>query len=234
MILAIDRRSVNSVCSVELCNSSRVVKGNMVRIVKKPAVRRQEIVEAALQLFQTKGYEQTAVQDVMGRLGIAKGTIYHYFESKEALLEAVIERVVEQDVERLNNLLTALSGTALEKIRILVAAGNAATNNQANLLEQLHQPANSGMHTRILAASLNKQAPLFAALIKQGRNEGLFQTDEALECAEFILAAVQFLTDAGIYAWTDADLARRRQALPSLIEAVLKAPAGSFQFLFAK
>jgi AcrR family transcriptional regulator len=206
----------------------------MVRIVKKPAVRRQEIVEAALHLFQTKGYERTAVQDVMVHLGIAKGTIYHYFDSKEALLEAVIARVVDEDVERLQALMTTLSGNALDRIRILIAAGNAATNNQADLLEQLHQPANTGMHTRILAASLNKQAPLFAALIQQGRDEGLFQTEAPLECAEFILAAVQFLTDADIHAWTKEDLARRRQALPALIEAVLKAPEGSFQFLFER
>jgi len=206
----------------------------MVRIVKKPAVRRQEIVEAALHLFQTQGYERTAVQDVMGHLGIAKGTIYHYFDSKEALLEAVIARVVDEDVERLQALMTTLSGNALDKIRILIAAGNAATKNQADLLGQLHRPANTGMHTRILAASLNRQAPLFAALIQQGRDEGLFQTEAPLECAEFILAAVQFLTDAGIHAWTKEDLARRRQALPALIEAVLKAPAGSFQFLFER
>lgn len=204
----------------------------MVRTVKKPAVRRQEIVDAALQLFQTKGYERASVRDVMERLGIAKGTIYHYFQSKEALLEAVIETSVDEDVDRLQVLMTKLDGNALERIRALVAAGNAATNHQADLLKQLHQPANTGMHTRILAASLIKQAPLFAALIQQGRHEGLFQTDAPLECAEFILAAVQFLTDAGIHAWTDADLARRRRALPALIEAVLKAPAGSFQFLF--
>jgi AcrR family transcriptional regulator len=206
----------------------------MVRTVKKPAERRQEIVEAALHLFQTKGYERTAVQDVMEHLGIAKGTIYHYFRSKEALLEAVIEKIVDENVEQLRDLITTLDGTALEKLQILVAAGNVATNNQADLLEQLHQPANSGMHTRILAASLIKQAPLFADLIQQGCQEGLFQTDAPLECAEFILAAVQFLTDTGIHVWTDEDLARRRRALPALIEAVLKAPAGSFQFLFER
>src|SRR5258707_10814543 len=123
----------------------------------------------------------------MGHLGIAKGTIYHYFDSKEALLEAVIARVVDEDVERLQALMTTLSGNALDRIRILIAAGNAATNNQADLLEQLHQPANTGMHTRILAASLNKQAPLFAALIQRGRDEGLFQTEAPLEGAKFIL-----------------------------------------------
>jgi hypothetical protein len=87
------------------------------------------------------------------------------------------------------------------------------------------------MHTRLLAVALLKQAPLYAKLIQQGCDEGIFQTESPLECAEFILSAIQFLTDAGIYPWTQADLMRRIQAFPQLVEQLLKAPPGSFQFL---
>ena len=62
----------------------------MVRIVKLPEQRRREIVEAAGQVFLQKGYESTTMQDVMQRLGIAKGTIYHYFSSKNDMLGAVL------------------------------------------------------------------------------------------------------------------------------------------------
>jgi AcrR family transcriptional regulator len=205
----------------------------MVRIVKKPEERRSEIVEAARHLFQTKDYANTTMQDVMEYLGIAKGTIYYYYKSKEELLEAVIEKMVDDEIEHMQCLIQEMKGNGLENMRVLIGAGNLAAGNH-EILEHLHQPGNMGMHSRLLAVALIKQAPLYAALIRQGCSEGIFQTDYPLECAEFILTAVQFLSDVGIYPWTQEELMRRALAFPSLIEAQLKAPKGSFQFLLGQ
>ncbi len=202
----------------------------MVRTVKKPADRKLEIVNAACDLFQTKGYDQITMQVVMDYLGIAKGTIYHYFDSKEELFEAVIQHIVEQNIEYLQTLMRDTQGTALEKMKLLIAAGDISSKNE-KILDHLHRPGNNAMHTRLLAVTLVKQAPLYAELIKQGIKEGIFQTNNPLESAEFMLAAVQFLTDRGIYPWTQEDIQRRAQAFPELIEQQLKAPAGSFQFI---
>lgn len=203
----------------------------MVRTVKKPEVRKMEIVKAARFLFQTRDYDNTTMQDVMIYLGIAKGTIYYYFKSKEELLEAVINDIVDDGMEQMQKLINESSGNALDKIRFLALTGNMTENND-EILEQLHRPGNSGVHTRLLAATLQKQAPLYAKLFQQGNEEGLFQTDTPLETAEFVLTAVQFLTDQGIYPWTQETLIRRARAFPSLIEKLLNAQPGSFQFLF--
>jgi AcrR family transcriptional regulator len=202
----------------------------MVRIVKKAEERRSEILKTARHLFQTKEYDKTTMQDVMDLLGIAKGTIYHYFKSKEELLEAVIENIVDENIERMQLAIREMNGNALEKIRILIRLGSVAANN-SEVLGHLHQPGNTGMHTRLLSVALIKQAPLYGELIRQGCVEGTFQTDFPLECAEFILSAIQFLTDTGIYPWTQDDLVRRARAFPGLIEAQLKAEPGSFQFM---
>jgi AcrR family transcriptional regulator len=201
----------------------------MARIVKKPFERRSDIVEAASQLFQTKEYEKVTLQDVMDRLEIAKGTIYHYFKSKEELLEAVVENIVNQHLVKMQTAMQEAEGNALQKIQALVDAGSKI--GAQSLLEQLHERGNEAMHTRLLVAALMKQAPLYAKLIQQGCEEGIFQTDTPLECAEFILSAVQFLTDVGICPWTQQDLIRRTQAFPKLIEQLLRAPPNSFQFL---
>jgi AcrR family transcriptional regulator len=205
----------------------------MVRVVKKAAERKSEIVNAAHHLFQVKGYDKTTMQDVMDHLVIAKGTIYHYFKSKEELLEAVIENVVDENIEELQTLMRKTDGNALEKIRMLIGAGNMAASHD-EIMEHLHQPGNMGMHIRLLAATLVKQAPLYAELIRQGCEEGIFQTDTPLECAEFILCAIQFLTDQGVYPWTQEQLIRRAQAFPGLVEAQLKAASGSFQFMLSQ
>ena len=55
---------------------------DMTRIVKDPVVRRNEILDVAERLLTTKGYEQMAIQDIVDELQIAKGTVYHYFDTK--------------------------------------------------------------------------------------------------------------------------------------------------------
>lgn len=199
------------------------------RIIKKPCERKAEIVRAARHFIQSSEYEKMTLQDVMTRLKIAKGTIYHYFKSKEELLEAVVENIVNEYIEKMQILIQQIKGTALQKMQILLENKREVTS--ASILQQLHKKGNEAMHVRLLATSLIKQAPLYAQLIQQGCSEGVFETDRPLECAEFILSAVQFLTDMGIYPWPKEDLARRIQAFPKLIERQLKATPGSFDFL---
>jgi AcrR family transcriptional regulator len=202
----------------------------MVRIVKKPDERRADIIKAARILFLTKEYERTTMQDVMNALDIAKGTIYHYFKSKEELLEAVVKDIVNKNFEKIGLHLSKMRGNAIEKIQKITEMSNMAVEN-APVLEQLHKSGNEALHLRLLVATLSKLAPFYAMLIEKGCKEGLFKVKEPLECAEFILSGVQFLTDTGIYPWTQEDLARRVKAFPQLIEQMLQAPAGSFQFL---
>ncbi|MFI5342729.1 MAG: TetR/AcrR family transcriptional regulator [Chlamydiales bacterium] len=199
----------------------------MKRIVKKPTERRAEIVKTARDLFLAKDYDKTTMQDFMNHLGIAKGTIYHYFKSKEELLEAVVEDIVNQHLKKMQILIRETKGNALQKIQALVGSKIEAPS----VVEQLHERGNEAMHTRLLVATLMKQAPLYAKLIQQGCKEGIFQTSAPLECAEFILSAIQFLTDMGICPWTQEDLIRRTKAFPKLIEQLLQAPLNSFQFM---
>ena len=206
----------------------------MVRVVKKAEERKSEIIAAACQLFLTKGYDSTTMQDVMRHLQIAKGTIYHYFSSKEQLLEAVIDSVAEDEMQRLSETLDNTKGNALERLEHLImdGANRHGEDDHEELLGHLHKTANAGMHIRLLAKVVTMQAPLYAELFRQGCEEGIFATDHPLECAEFLLSGIQFLTDMGIYSWTHEQLERRWRAFPKLLENQLKAPEDSFSFLF--
>ena len=93
-----------------------------------------------------------------------------------------------------------MDGNALEKLRVLIKGSNIAEVNE-DILESLHKPGNEALHTRLLAVTILKHAPLYATLIEQGCNEGIFQTEAPLVRAEFMLAGIQFLIDRGIYAW---------------------------------
>ena len=89
----------------------------MPRIVKEPLERRNEILDATQQLVITKGYERMTIQDVIDRLQISKGAFYHYFDSKQALLDALIQRIQVEAVGFIQPLLDNTQMPALEKLR---------------------------------------------------------------------------------------------------------------------
>ncbi len=173
------------------------------------------------------------MQELMDKLNIAKGTVYHYFSSKEELVEAVVEELVNEELRQKVELMKSSrcrNLNALQKMRILVTTDTMAEENE-QILDKLHHPGNTIMHARQLGRYLVKLVPIYAAVIEEGCEQSIFKTDHPLECAEFMLAGIQFLTDVGFYPWSNAQLARRMEAFPSLVEARLSAPKGSFSFL---
>jgi AcrR family transcriptional regulator len=202
----------------------------MVKITRGLKKRREEIIATARHLFQTNDYDKITMQNIVDELEIAKGTIFYYFDSKEVLLKAVVENIIEEDKVRKEALITTTKGNALDKIRALIQLDSMAAKNPT-ILKHLHRPSNAQMHTQLLAVMVIQEASLYAKLIQQGCAEGIFQTDTPFECAEFIIAAIQFLTDQGIFPWTESDVARRMHTFPALVETILKAKPGSFQFM---
>lgn len=202
----------------------------MTRIVKKPQERRVEIISAAKKLFLEREYEKTTMNDVMNTLGVAKGTVYHYFKSKEELLDAVVENMSDEYVEIVKNSIDINKTSALESFRKLVEASN-VTSKWKEVVVNLHRPGNIGLHTRLLALSIKKIAPLYAKVIQKGCEEGVFKTDYPLETVEILLAGFQFVTDVGFFPWSQEDISRRSEALSALAEAQLGAEKGSLNFL---
>src|ERR1700680_3026715 len=70
----------------------------MARIVNEAAyaARRNAILDATQRAVETKGYEQMAIADLLSELQISSGAFYHYFDSKQALLLALVERIGDQ------------------------------------------------------------------------------------------------------------------------------------------
>ena len=146
----------------------------MGRIVKAPAERRREIVAMAQKMFLEKEYEATSLNDVVSALGVAKGTIYHYFKSKEELLGAVVANMTTEFLEMVKSKMGEQQGDALAKLKKLSLAVNVASEWQ-NTVNQLHQPGNMGLHVRLLAALVQGLAPMMAEIIVQGCEEGVFK-----------------------------------------------------------
>ena len=79
----------------------------MARITKDPHVRMAEILDATEELFYTRGYHETAISDIVKSIGVAQGTFYYYFKSKEAVLEALINRQISKFLFELEKVVSA-------------------------------------------------------------------------------------------------------------------------------
>ena len=68
--------------------------------MRKGEKRKQELLKIAYRMFIEKGYDNTSIDEIIANAGIAKGTYYYYFPSKEATLEAVIDMMINEEVEK--------------------------------------------------------------------------------------------------------------------------------------
>jgi AcrR family transcriptional regulator len=83
------------------------------------ALRREAFVDVAERLIRAKGYEQMTVQDVLEELDASRGAFYHYFDSKVALLEAVVEHMVDAAIATLAPVMADPDLAALTKLERL-------------------------------------------------------------------------------------------------------------------
>lgn len=202
----------------------------MVRTLKDPEERRAEIMDAAWELFNVKGFEETSVNDILEKVGIAKGTFYYYFKSKEEILDAVIRRGVLQQLEVFQPIIDDAGSNAIEKIKGIIVADRNLHRENVEFLEYLHKPENIVMHQKSLVLSIKTFAPVLATLIVQGNNERLFATEFPLETAEFIMTGMSFLLDTSIFPWSREEYMARVKALQDIMESALRAKKGTFDF----
>ena len=201
------------------------------RVVKNSATRKAEILFAAYQLFLAKGYENTSVMDIIEKVNIAKGTLYHHFQSKEEILDAVITLMLDHITEEVRAITTSCSLDANAKLkRILQETNEELAENEA-LIADVHHRENEKIHFRALNAMVKKLSPVLADLIAQGVKEDIFRTEHPLACAEFLLTGHQYLFDSGFVQWSAEEYQKRACAVSALFERVLGAKPGSMAYV---
>lgn len=66
------------------------------RISKDPIIRKNEILDVASKLFAEKGFDHTSTREIIDQAGIARGTLYYHFKSKEEIMDALVERTTAE------------------------------------------------------------------------------------------------------------------------------------------
>lgn len=196
------------------------------RIVKKPEERRDEILDAADALFGQKGFDGTSTNDILEKVGIARGTLYHHFKSKEDIMDALIERYNTRLMRAAQETAADRSIPVVERIIRVVAAMNVSGGGGDEIMEHIHKPQNALMHQKIQKVIVSGLTPILADMIREGIDEGLFNTPFPYECMEMVVVYANTVFDDGA-GLTEEEVAARIPAFIHNIERLLGAEAGS-------
>ncbi len=217
----------------------------MVRTVKHPDARRQEFVATAQQLFFSKGYENTSVNDIIQAVGLSKGAFYHYFASKQALLEAVTDGLLDQSLVNMQAIVADPTLDAIAKFNQLMQNQNswklAQKDHMLAYARMLFMDENLRLRHRLQTEGRLATVALLSEVVAQGVAEGVFAVADAAISAEFAFAIIHttFATFNELMLSQPPDNA----ALPAIqtkvelahaaIERLLSAPAGSISLIDA-
>lgn len=199
----------------------------MPRVVKEEdyAARRKEILDVARQLVYTKGYEQMSIQDILDTMKISKGAFYHYFDSKQDLLDGLIERMLDDAEEILRPIVEDKNLSAIEKLRrYFDTSGRWKVAQKAFMLDLLRiwrADTNAILRQKQEAAAMKRIAPVLADIIRQGVAEGVFSTKYPDQFGSMLVGLSRGFEDAV------ADLLLTEHPPPDALEQ-LEAAVGAY------
>lgn len=206
-------------------------------------VRREAFVDAAQRLIQLKGYEQMSVQDLLDELEASRGAFYHYFDSKEALLEAVIDRMVDAGIAAVAPIVDDPGVSAIRKFEGIFAGIQSFKAERKQLvlaiLEVWISDDNAIVREKFRRTAVSRLAPVLSAVIAQGNREGLFHTGSPDAAARVLVGLMQSFGDAAteLFVARQAktigfeDVERAVEANTEACERILGLPVGSLTLI---
>ncbi|WP_342549257.1 TetR/AcrR family transcriptional regulator [Paenibacillus sp. FSL P2-0089] len=199
------------------------------RVVKEAEARRNEILDAAEELFGQKGFDGTSTGDILGKVGIARGTLYYHFKSKEDIMDALIERTNATILHAAQQIAEDKSIPVIERILRAVMALNISSGDGSSteIMEHIHKPQNALMHQKVQKAVIRSVPPILASIISEGIEQGIFNTPYPYECMEMVVVYATTIFDQDMVEMTEDERMSRILAFIANVERLLGAGSGS-------
>lgn len=215
----------------------------MPRIIKQPEIRSAELLDCAQRLFFERGYDDTTVNDIIREAGLSKGAFYHYFASKEALLEALAARLARDSLAELQPMLEDPTLDAIGRLNALFSGSQRLNVELAPQLRStfavVFRPENVVLFHRIDEAVRDLALPLIADLLRRGSDEGVLDVPDPEAFADMLLQIRLIFRDVMHQALRKAEQGDVEQAARMLderlrlyglaIDRLLKLPDGSIK-----
>lgn len=202
----------------------------MAETKKAPEVRKEEFVDTAEKLFSRNGYEETSVDDIVEEMGVAKGLFYYYFDSRDELLELMIQRMLDEVEVETKKVAEQEGLDAIEKLRALFAVRRPVGAKSAKMVSYFHEERNRHLHASIEGRVTKFFVPIMEQVIRQGIDEGIFDTKHPREAAVVFLSSASALSHMPRNEWDDKSSAERVLMFEYFAERILGAKPGTFSF----
>ena len=198
------------------------------RLVKEAEERKNEILDAAEKLFGAKGFDHTSTNDILNEIGIARGTLYYHFKSKEDILDAMIERITRQLIAKATDIVQKKEIPVLQRLTMTIMALNVNNELGLEVMQQVHKPQNALMHQKMQETLLSGVNPLITGLIEEGIQQDIFRTDYPAEAVEMTMLYSSTAFDS-MTVYTEEERQRKIVAFIYNLEQLLGMEHGSMQ-----
>ena len=203
-------------------------RDKIMRIVKEHDERKNEIIDTASCIFAQKGYDKTSVNDILNAIGIAKGTFYHYFKSKEEVLDAVIAKATDMIAQQAEEVINNSGMSPEDKLLGVFMSMQIENQMEEGLLEEMHRPENALMHQKSLVSVINVLTPMLTQVVKERIEKEVFHSEYPEQYMQIFMASATTLLDDGIFQVEKGKQEKLFEALISLLEKMLGVENGSF------
>lgn len=195
-------------------------------------------MRVAQELFYTKGYEDTSVNDIIKMAGVSKGAFYHHFDSKLTILESISTQLMNEAVKDLEAIV-ADDLLAIAKWQKVVHLSHTWQMKKEPAVSEigriLRSDKNVILHHKLNASWLKVSTPEITKIIIQGVFEGVFNVEYASETAVILVRLIDHLNeelDNLVTNTKEVDtlnmlITQKLAAAQSIVEHLLGAPTGS-------
>lgn len=195
-----------------------------------------KILDALQKLLETKELSNISVSEIAQTAEIGKGSIYYYFSSKDAILEALVERNYEAPITTARHLAEQREISPFTRMALIFQA---CRNSSAAFLKTHPSttkaaPERAFLHQKYMNHLIVSLKPVLASIIEQGIAQDLIRCADPVSLAEIVLIVLTVKMDNTLIPSTADEIEQTISALVSLLEKGTENPAGSLNFLMAQ
>jgi TetR/AcrR family transcriptional regulator, fatty acid metabolism regulator protein len=190
----------------------------------RQADRRRQLLEAAVKVFAKKGFHAARVGDIAEEAGVAYGLVYHYFDSKEELLETIFRTTWTEMLARVREVESA-GVPASEAVRQVTALLLRTWRRDPDLVRVLVREVTRNQHVQREIEEISAAMETLEGIVRRGQETGEFRPDldPRLAAVVFYGALEEVLTGwvLGQLPDRDEDIARAEQDVVTLLTSGL-------------
>lgn len=195
-----------------------------------------KILDALQTLLEDKDIQHISVSEIARAADMGKGSIYYYFPSKEAILEALVERDYAEPLETAKNLASKTDISPFTRMAMIFQAcrnSSAQFRTRRNVSTSSSAPEQAFIHQKYLTYLITELKPVLTDIIRQGIEKGEIHFDHPAALAEIVLIILAVKLDNTLIPSVPEETEATILGLISLLEKGTENPAGSLNFLMA-